>query len=85
MWERRENDELSKALKQMENQAKESDGAPQAISFFFRAREDVVKRVAWNVVKWAERRALLPRTGAQALEKMWMEKPSGRKKPAGCG
>jgi hypothetical protein len=55
-------------MKQMENQAKESDDAPQAISFFFRAREDVVKRVAWNVVKWAERQAQLPRTGAQALE-----------------
>jgi hypothetical protein len=42
MWKKRENNELSKSLKQIENQAKESDDAPQAY-FLFSESEKTLK------------------------------------------
>jgi hypothetical protein len=48
MWEMRMNAELSKSMKQMVNQAKESGDAPQAYFLFFESEKTLNAEMTWR-------------------------------------
>jgi hypothetical protein len=67
MREKRENVELSKSMKQLENQTKESVAASPSQYPLFRAREGVERRAAWNVVNGPNAKLSCP----ERATKLW--------------